>query len=167
MRWVKFEIMAMSRDYYDYQPPLSPRPARTRRAPAYLEDFMYSYPPHQNIPSVLMESNQARTEIFPHHHVMGTTSTPAISVSRDNESGWQHLEMRFERLVGEMRDLQVEMDSVRRVSYEKSSSLHYENPSSLPFNPDRHSESEVITSPISVLHHLNPDKPSKLNSTGR
>lgn len=153
--------MAMSRDYYDDQPP-SPRPARIRRPPTYLEDFVYSYPPHQNIPPVLMEFNQARIEIFPHHQVMRTTSTPAISVSRDNESGWQHLETRFKRLVGEMRDLQVEMDSVRRVSYEKSSSLHHENPSPLPFNPECHLESELTHSPISVLHRPNPDKPSEL-----
>lgn len=153
--------MATSRDYYDDQPP-SPRPARTRRAPAYLEDFVYSYPPHQNIPPVLMEFNQARTEIFPHHQVQHTTSTPAISVSRDNESGRQHLETRFKRLVGEMRDLQVEMDSVRCVSCEKSSSLHHENPSPLPFNPDHHSESELTCFPISVLHRSNNDKPSEL-----
>ncbi|KAI4823518.1 hypothetical protein KUCAC02_012101 [Chaenocephalus aceratus] len=104
--------MATSRELYDGQPLLSPRPSRVRRIPGHLEDFELSYPhqplypPHMRPvssprPAYDESPSQGGHVGYPvaAHHPVGTP-----------DHNWQRLEARWQTISRQMQELETEMD---------------------------------------------------------
>lgn len=114
--------MATSRDYYEGQPPLSPRPSRMRRIPGHLEDFQLGYPLTNLQPSTVTTvlPPLPRYVVPPSPDRWSTVSTPAYQPAENTGDRIQRLEARWQAISQQMRELETEMSNVRLTSYPQS-----------------------------------------------
>lgn len=114
--------MATSRDFYDGQQTLSPRPSRVRRIPGHLEDFELGYPltglqqstvtpvfpPRPNYMVPLRPDRRSPSPVLAYQSVENT------------EDKMQRLEARWQAVSQQMRELEMEMSNARLTTYPMS-----------------------------------------------
>ncbi|XP_054860442.1 uncharacterized protein LOC129347387 [Amphiprion ocellaris] len=115
--------MATSRDFYDEQLLLSPRPRRVRRIPGHLEDYDLGYPTNLQLSTERLLLPPPTRYVVPQSPERWSTPVRGQPVE-NTEDRMQRLEARWQAISQQMRELETEMSNVRLTSYPLSAYAH-------------------------------------------